>query len=116
MCGDFWQLAPPDGSFLGTIPEEFISNSRKFRPAPTVAHGQSLLWGGPNIGVQGVTELEEYERCDVWLEEVHDEFRHGCLSDDTNRFLHGKPPVFLGVGNQDLRRVETKNVKNPQKH
>ena len=39
----------------------------------TVAHGQSLLWGGPSQSVwvfQGVTELEESERTreDAWLQ------------------------------------------------
>ena len=36
-----------------------------------VAHGQALLWGGAEGGLQGVTGLEECERCDdVWLQEV----------------------------------------------
>ena len=30
LCsGDFWQLDPPDGGFFGSIPIEFIQNSRK---------------------------------------------------------------------------------------
>ena len=62
MCGDFWQLDPPDGGYLGSIPVEFIQNARKHNPAPTVAHGQGLLWGGADHGVQGVTELED-ESC-----------------------------------------------------
>ena len=62
MCGDFWQLDPPDGGYLGRIPVEFIQNARKHNPAPTVAHGQGLLWGGADHGVQGVTELED-ESC-----------------------------------------------------
>ena len=62
MCGDFWQLDPPEGDFLGSILVEFISNARKHNPAPTVAHGQGLLWGGADHGVQGVTELED-ESC-----------------------------------------------------
>ena len=45
LCsGDFWQLPPPDGGFLGDIPCEYIQASRKFTPAPNVAHGQSLVW------------------------------------------------------------------------
>ena len=26
MCGDFWQLDPPDGGYLGSIPVEFIQS------------------------------------------------------------------------------------------
>ena len=60
LCGDFWQLDPPNGGFLGSIPREYIQAARKFVPAPTVSHGQSLLWGGGDHGVQGITELEEW--------------------------------------------------------
>ncbi len=28
-------------------------------PGPTVSHGQSLMWGGVEHGIQGVTKLEE---------------------------------------------------------
>ena len=34
ICGDFWQLPPPDGGFLGDIPVEYIQNGRMFNPAP----------------------------------------------------------------------------------
>ena len=27
VCGDFWQLEPPDGGFLGSIPNEYIQNA-----------------------------------------------------------------------------------------
>ena len=50
MCGDFWQLPSPDGGYLGDIPAEFIRNARKYEPGPTIVHGQSLLWGGPEYG------------------------------------------------------------------
>ena len=60
FCGDFWQLDPPDGGFLGNIPVEFIQAARRHLPAPTVAHGQSPLWGGAEHGTQGVTELEDH--------------------------------------------------------
>ena len=40
LCsGDFWQLDPPDGGFLGGIPTEYIQKARKYAPAPTIAHG-----------------------------------------------------------------------------
>ena len=79
LCsGDFWQLDPPDGGCLGAIPAEFISRSRKYQPAPSIAHGQALVWSGPEHGLQGVTELTQCERCDdVWLQRVQEEIRQG---------------------------------------
>ena len=96
-CGDFWQLPPPDGGFLGSIPAEFIKASRKYQVAPTIAHGQALFWSGPETGIQGVSELVEVERCkDEWLREVQEEFRKGCLSKDNHKFLHGLPTKVPG--------------------
>ena len=62
FSGDVWQLPPPEGGFLGDMPTEYIRNARQYTPAPNIAHGQSLLWSGPETGVQGVTELYECER------------------------------------------------------
>ena len=63
LCSrDFWQLPPSEGGFLGQNPYEFIENSRRHLPAPTVARGQSLLGSGPATGIRGVTELETCER------------------------------------------------------
>ena len=45
LVGDFWQLDPPKGGFLGAIPVDFILRGRKFAPKPDVSHGQSILWG-----------------------------------------------------------------------
>ena len=96
-CGDFWQLDPPDGGFLGNIPAEFISRGRKYQPAPSIAHGQSLIWGGPEHGLQGVTELKICERCDDdWLKEVQEEFRAGALSLDNHAFLHHADTLCVG--------------------
>ena len=88
LCsGDFWQLPPPEEGFLGDIPCEYIKASRKFTPAPNVAHGQSLVWSGPKTGIQGVTELETCERTkDVWLTKVQNEFREGKLSEESHAF------------------------------
>ena len=73
FSGDVWQLPPPDGGFLGDIPCEFIEASRKFVPAPSIAHGQSLMWSGPVTGIQGVTELDRCERTqDAWLRSVQE--------------------------------------------
>ena len=69
FSGDVWQLPPPDGGFLGDIP-----NARKYAPTPNTAHGQSLLWCDDiETGIQGVTELQECERTkDVWLRSVQE--------------------------------------------
>ena len=74
LCsGDVWQLPPPDGGFLGDIPCEFILASRTYVPAPTVAHGQSLLWSDAPTGMTGVTELKQCERTkDAWLRSIQD--------------------------------------------
>ena len=90
ICGDFWQLEPPDGGFLANIPVEYIQRARKFQPAPTISHGQALLWSGPTTGFHGVTELVECERCDdPWLQSVQQEIRQGALSANNHAFLHG---------------------------
>ena len=95
--GDFWQLDPPDGGFLGGIPTEYIQAARKFHPSPSIAHGQSLLWSGPQYGLQGVTELNISERCDdAWLQEVQAELRCGNLSERNHAFLHGLPTSVPG--------------------
>ena len=97
FSGDFRQLPPPEGGFLGDIPFEFIRNSRQYMPSPSISHGQSLLWSGPEIGVQGVAQLEHSERTDdVWLQSVQEEFRYGKLTVDTHAFLHGKPTLLPG--------------------
>ena len=91
LSGDFWQLAPPDGGFLADVPTERIAEARKYTSLPPVLHGQALLWGGGQEGVQGVTELVECERCDdAWLKSVQEEFRRGALTADTHAFLHGR--------------------------
>ena len=96
-CGDFWQLDPPDGGFLADIPTHYIQAARKYKPAPTIAHGQALFWSGPTTGMQGVTELLQCERCqDPWLRQVQQEFRNGCLSKDNYNVLHGLPTSVPG--------------------
>ena len=74
LVGDFWQLEPPDGGCLAGIPSEYIMAARKYSPAPTISHGQSLMWGGAGTGLQVVLELHECERCDdPWLMELQGE-------------------------------------------
>ena len=61
LVGDFCQLDPPSGVPLAGIPAEYVQSSRRFLPAATTAHGQSLLWGCGTYeeAVQGMTELTE---------------------------------------------------------
>lgn len=99
MSGDVWQLPPADGGFLGDIPYEYIENSRRYAPAPSISHGQSLVWSDreSGAGIHGVTELTECERTkDKWLKHVQDEFRIGKLFADRHAFLHGKPSLVPG--------------------
>ena len=59
--------------------------------------GKRCAGGGGDIGLQGVTELVDAERCDdEWLREVQEEMRHGRLSEDTHAFLHGLPTKMPG--------------------
>ena len=91
LVGDFWQLDPPKGGFLGAILVEFILRGRKFSPKPDVSHGQSILWGHGPGSVQGVTELTECVRTeDDWLLEVQQQMREGSLSENNWHFLHGR--------------------------
>jgi len=98
LCsGDLWQLEPPDGGFIGSLPCEFLQHGRKFDRQPTIAHGQSLFWGGGERGIQGVTELQKCERtADLWLLSVQKEIRNGSLTEESHRFLHGLPTKVPG--------------------
>ena len=90
FAGDFWQIDPPGGGFLGAIPVEFIRRARQYDPKPDVAHGQSIFWHSGEGCVQGMTELTECVRTeDEWLYAVQQEMRHGRLSLDSWKFLHG---------------------------
>ena len=61
LAGDLYQLPPPKGTFLGDIPWDLVAG-RKASKRATGHHGQTLLWGGPSSGMQGVTELVRCER------------------------------------------------------
>jgi hypothetical protein len=120
-AGDFWQLDPPEGGFLGDIPTEYIQTARKYSPLPTVAHGQALMWSGPQTGIQGVTELIDCERCDdEWLREVQTEIREGCLSERNHAFLHGLPTDVAGswcAGRLTCRNKDCKELgRQAQRH
>ena len=90
LTGDFHQLPPPAGHYLADVPRSLQDPNCEKKPDGVFAdHGKQLLWGG---AVQGVTELEEGERCkDEWWNQVVDEMRAGCLSETTHKYLHGMP-------------------------
>ena len=94
FVGDFFQLDPPTKNIpVHKVPSEIVAMATGTvprAPAPTAAHGQQLWWGGPEVGVQSVTELTTPWRCrDPWWLEVQEEFRFGDLSEDNYNFLHG---------------------------
>ena len=97
FVGDFWQLDPPSGGFLGAIPAEFLRRGRKYDPKPDIAHGQAIFWGSGEGCVQGLTELTECVRTeDPWLLQVQLEMRDGALSQDSWDFLHGQETSVPG--------------------
>jgi hypothetical protein len=97
FVGDFWQLDPPSGGFLGAIPCEYMRKGCKYDPKPDISHGQAILWGSGEGSVQGMTELTECVRTqDAWLLQVQDEMRAGALSQDSWCFLHGRETKVPG--------------------
>ena len=93
LLGDFYQLPPPSGGYLADVPSSRrpprLSAAANAEPDLLADYGRNLVWGG---ALQGVTELEERERCkDDWWNEVVDELRRGKLSEENWRYLHGKP-------------------------
>ena len=96
LSDDLWQLEPPSGTFLGASPTAMLK-AGAVRRGPTAAYGQLLVWGGPEVGVQGVTELTICERTsDVWLQELQEQLRVGKLCADMRRFLHGAATTVPG--------------------
>eukprot|EP00973_Karenia_brevis_P022037 3031095-Karenia_brevis.AAC.1 len=99
FAGDFWQLDPPGGSSIASIPVNFIRRAKMYDPKPNSAHGEALFWGDADSGgaIQGVTELTENIRTeDAWLHEVQEQMRTGTLSEDNWNFLHGRPTSVPG--------------------
>ena len=88
LTGDFYQLPPPSGGYLADVPHSLRGQTDAV-PDAMVEHGRELLWGE---AVQGVTELEERQRCkDPWWNEVVDQLRNGRLSESNHKYLHGLP-------------------------
>ena len=109
FTGDFHQLPPPAGIYLADVPRAFKDPYGEKAPENALGDaGKQLFWGG---AVQGVTELQERERCkDEWWNEVVDELRAGQLSDDNWRYLHGYPVEGCTLSEeerQSRRRVVT---------
>ena len=65
MGGDFFQLPPIDGGFLGAIPKKFGAPGGGAEPDALRDQGQALLWEC----TQGVVELRQRERCKA---RIHD--------------------------------------------
>ncbi|CAJ1335340.1 unnamed protein product [Effrenium voratum] len=108
LLGDFYQLPPPSGGYLADVPSSRrpprLSAAADAEPDLLADYGRDLVWGG---ALQGVTELEERERCkDDWWNEVVDELRRGELSEENWRYLHGKPVegCRLTAAERDSRR------------
>ncbi|CAJ1386816.1 unnamed protein product, partial [Effrenium voratum] len=75
-------------------------------PDPLADYGRERFWGG---AVQGVTELEERERCkDGWWNAVVDELRAGPLSERNWKYLHGLP--VEGCALSDEERASRRRV------
>ena len=90
VCGDLWQLDPPGGTPLATIPSSFVREAREYAPAPDVEHGYHLLWGQAQNCIQGVTELTECVGCvDLWFLEVQKEMRDGAMTEDPRATVPG---------------------------
>ena len=53
FCGDFWQLDPPSGTPLASIPSELLADVRQFAAAPDVQQGHAFfgvkLWASSTI-------------------------------------------------------------------
>ena len=97
VVGDLWQLEPPGGTFIASLPHEWLQTAGA-KQRMLQAHGQELIWGGPEKGFQGVTELWRCERVkdDEWLKELQEQFRYSRLTDDNHAFLHGRPTAVPG--------------------
>ena len=90
LTGDFHQLPPVGGPYLADIPRQLIDPASNSKAAEQVfaERGRELMWAK----VQGVTELTDRERCkDDWWNEVTEQKRHGRLSEENHKYLHGIP-------------------------
>lgn len=50
FVGDFWQLPPPEGGNISSVPVELMLQRRIDQIQPNIAHGQYIFWGqGHNL-------------------------------------------------------------------
>lgn len=96
--GDFYQLAPPDGAALTSVPDWLLTGGRAAKkPNGRIGNGLELFWGGLPSGVQGMTELITPHRCKyLWYNEVLNQIRTMELSNDNYKFLHGRETTVPG--------------------
>ena len=88
--GDFYQLPPPDGVALVSIPVWLLDCAQKKDVSGRANSGLELMWGGPPWGVQSIIELKQAHRCkDLWYNEFVNEIRIMNLSEDNYNFVHG---------------------------
>ena len=90
FIGDFKQLPPPQGGYLADVlhAHQIGPGSASKASDPLADAGRKLMWED----VQGIVELTERERCkDAWWNQVTDELRAANLTEETSRYLHGKP-------------------------
>ena len=95
--GDMYQLDPPEGLPLYTIPTTINALHNNQATSPSAEHGLHIMWGKTDLSFQGVTELSIPYRCrDIWYNEVLDQIRTLELSDDNHAFLHGNETTVPG--------------------
>ena len=90
FIGDFKQLPPPQGGYLADVlhAHRIGPGSTSKASDPLADAGRKLMWED----VQGIVELTERERCkDAWWNQVTDELRAANHTEETSRYLHGKP-------------------------
>lgn len=79
LSGDFWQLPPPRGTFLGQIPWQLVTGVSCKEVAAQLARTATRM----SFECKRRTQ-------DVWLKGLQAELRVGRLSADNASFLHGK--------------------------
>ena len=95
--GDFWQLDPPKGGFLGDKPLGVLAQSTPVQCNTRCRAWPIDFWDDGEGSAQGVTELTECVRTeDPWLLQVQNEMRDGNLSKDAWNFLHGRHTTVPG--------------------
>ena len=97
FVGDFFQIDPPEGMSLSTVPKDILNPENCGGAHVTATAGLNIFWNKGSGSVQGVTELTQAFRCqDVWYNEFLTECREMRLSDTNHRFIHGLPTRVPG--------------------